>query len=215
MEASMEQLNQIMKEVHFWTSRIVLTAAELDIFTLLDEGPLTSSALAHRIDSDPRSTDRLLNSLVALDFLEKREDLFSLSAKGKLLSSRHPQTILPSILHFSGLWQSWSQLTSVVKEGKPAKRAGTEMDQAHRKAFIGAMDVAGRDLSIRLADAFDASRFKRFLDIGGASGDLPPLIVPPSELDFLLFFEPLSEGSTNRVFLPLAQAVYTPKNCAA
>ena len=35
----MEQLNQIMKEVHFWTSRVILTAAELDIFTLLDEGP--------------------------------------------------------------------------------------------------------------------------------------------------------------------------------
>ena len=44
---------------------------------LLDEGPLTSSAFAHRIGSDPRATDRLLNSLVALDFLEKREDLFS------------------------------------------------------------------------------------------------------------------------------------------
>ena len=219
----MEQLNQIMKEIHFWTSRIVLTAAELDIFTLLDEGPLTSSALAHRIDSDPRSTDRLLNSLVALDFLEKREDLFSLSAKGKLLSSRHPQTILPSILHFSGLWQSWSQLTSVVKEGKPAKRAGTEMDQAHRKAFIGAMDVAGRDLSIRLADAFDASRFKRFLDIGGASGtytvaflrknphmtavlfDLPPVIIiarERMEAERLMDRVVLTAGDYNKDALP-------------
>ena len=170
MEASMEQLNQIMKEANFWVSRVILTAAELDIFTLLDEGPSTSSALAHRIGSTPRATDRLLNSLVALDFLEKHEDLFSLSAKGEFLSSRHPQTGLPSILHYSGLWQSWSQLTSVVKEGKPAERDRTEMDQAQRKAFIGAMDVAGRDLSVRLADTFDASRFKRFLDIGGASG---------------------------------------------
>jgi SAM-dependent methyltransferase len=170
MEVSMEPRNQIMKEATFWTSRVILTAAELDVFTLLDESPLTSSAFAHRTGSDPRATDRLLNSLVALDFLEKREDLFSLSAKGTFLSSRHPQTILPSILHHSALWQSWSQLTSVVREGKPAKRAGTEMDQVHRKAFIGAMDVAGRDLSIRMADAFDASRFKRFLDIGGASG---------------------------------------------
>jgi SAM-dependent methyltransferase len=166
----MEQLSQIMKEIHFWTSRIILTAAELDIFTLLDEGPTTSSSLSRRINSDVRATDRLLNSLVALDFLEKQEDTFSLSAKGRFLSSRHPQTILPSILHFSGLWQSWSQLTSVVKTGEPAKRAGTEMDLTHRKAFIGAMDVAGRKLSIQLAETFDASRFKRFLDIGGASG---------------------------------------------
>jgi SAM-dependent methyltransferase len=212
MEASMEQLSQIMKEATFWTSRVILTAAELDVFTLLDGGPLTSSALAHRTGSDPRATDRLLNSLVALDYLEKREDLFSLSAKGMFLSSQHPQTILPSILHHSALWQSWSQLTSVVKEGKPAKRMKTEMDQDHRKAFIGAMDVAGRDLSIRLTDAFDATRFKRFLDIGGASGtytiaflrknlqmtavlfDLPPVIAIARE-------RIEAEGLTNRVDL--------------
>jgi SAM-dependent methyltransferase len=208
----MEKLNQIMQEVHFWTSRIILTAAELDIFTLLDEGPLTSSALAHRTGCDPRATDRLLNSLVALAFLEKREDSYSLSEKGKPLSSRHPQTILPSILHYDVLWQSWSQLTSVVREGKPAKQAGTEMDQAHRKAFIGAMDVVGRDLSIRLADAFDASHYKHFLDIGGASGtytiaflrknphmtavlfDLPPVIPIARE-------RMKAEGLTDRVVL--------------
>jgi SAM-dependent methyltransferase len=208
----MEQLNQIMKEVHFWTSRVILTAAELDVFTLLDEGPSTSSALAHRISSSARATDRLLNSLVALDFLEKQEEYFSLSAKGRFLSSRHPQTILPSVLHFSGLWQSWSQLTSVVKTGEPAKRAGTEMNQADRKAFIGAMDVAGRKLSIQLAETFDASRFKRFLDIGGASGtytiaflrknpqmtavlfDLPPVIPIARE-------RMEAEGLTNRVDL--------------
>ncbi len=208
----MEQLNQIMKEVHFWTSRVILTAAELDIFTLLDEGPSTSSELARRIKSNARATDRLLNSLVALDFLEKQVDYFSLSAKGRFLSSRYPQTILPSVLHFSGLWQSWSQLTSVVKTGEPVKRVGAEMDEAHRKAFIGAMDVAGRKLSIQLAEAFDASRFKRFLDIGGASGtytvaflrkhpqmtavlfDLPPVIPIARE-------RMEAEGLTNRVDL--------------
>jgi SAM-dependent methyltransferase len=212
MEASMEQLSQIMKEATFWTSRVILTAAELDVFTLLDGGPLTSSELAHRTGSDPRAMDRLLNSLVAMDYLEKREDLFSLSAKGMFLSSRHPLTILPSILHHSALWQSWSQLTSVVKEGKPAKRMRTEMEHDHRKAFIGAMDVAGRDLSIRMADGFDATCFKRFLDIGGASGtytiaflrknpqmtavlfDLPPVIpIARERIE--------AEGLTNRVDL--------------
>jgi SAM-dependent methyltransferase len=208
----MEQLNQIMKEVHFWTSRVILTAAELDIFTLLDEGPSTSSELARRINSNARATDRLLNSLVALDFLEKQVNYFSLSAKGRFLSSRHPQTILPSALYFSGLWQSWSQLTSVVKTGEPVKRVEAEMDEARIKTFIGAMDVVGRKLSIQLAEAFDASRFKRFLDIGGASGtytvaflrkhpqmtavlfDLPPVIPIARE-------RMEAEGLTNRVDL--------------
>ncbi len=166
----MDERNQIMKEANFWTSRAILTAAELDIFTHLDGQHLTALDCAGRIDSDPRATDRLLNALAAIDLLEKRGNIFSLSAKGALLSSRHPETVLPSVLHYAGLWESWSQLTAVVREGKPAKRTVRTMDAAGRRAFIGAMDVAGRELSRRIADAFDASRFRRLLDIGGASG---------------------------------------------
>lgn len=44
------------------------------------------------------------------------------------------------------------------------------MNEEQRKAFIGAMDVLGRDLSISIADTFDATRFRRLLDIGGGSG---------------------------------------------
>lgn len=45
--------------------------------------------------------------------------------------------------------------------------------------------------------------------------DLPQLIVPPSELDFLLFFEPLPEGSADMVLLSPAQGVYTRERCVA
>ncbi len=166
----MEPRNQIMKEANFWASRIILTAAELDVFTCLDGKPLSAPQCAEKIGSDPRATDRLLNALVALGLLEKQIDLFSLSASGTLLSSRHPETMLPFMLHFNGLWESWSQLTTVVREGEPAKRSARVMDDASRKAFIGAMDVAGRRLSLRIADTFNARRFTRLLDIGGASG---------------------------------------------
>jgi SAM-dependent methyltransferase len=147
-----------------------LTAAELDVFTLLDGEPLAAVQLAQRIGSDPRATDRLLSVLVTLDLLEKHEGVFSLSAGGKLLPSKSPGTVLPAVLHYAGLWEAWGQLTTVVKEGRPVRRKGFEMDDATRRAFIGAMDAAGRDLSLKIAGAFDAAAFKRLLDIGGASG---------------------------------------------
>ncbi len=139
----MDPRNQIMKEANFWTSRVILTAAELDVFTHLDSEPLTSLQLVQRIGTDPRATDRLLNALVTLDLLEKREDTFSLSAGGRLLSSKCPETMLPMVLHYNGMWEQWGQLTAVVREGKPARKPGFEMDDASRKAFIGAMDSAG------------------------------------------------------------------------
>ena len=166
----MEPRFKIMGEVDFWTSRVILTSAELDVFTHLDGEALTAEGVAARIGSDPRATDRLLDALAALGLVRKEETLFSLSPNGKLLSSRHQETILPVVLHYSGLWQSWSQLTTVVREGGPAKRTGTEMSAEWRKAFIGAMDVMGRDLSMSIADAFDATRFRSLLDIGGGSG---------------------------------------------
>jgi SAM-dependent methyltransferase len=166
----MESRDRIMGEANFWTSRVMLTAAELDVFTHLDEGTLTSFQLAERIGCDVRALERLLNALAALDLLKKEGDLFSLSAEGRLLSSKHPETMLPMLLHFNGLWHAWGQLTTVIKKGKPASRAGGETDEAFRKAFIGAMDAASLELSFRIADAFDGARFTRLLDIGGASG---------------------------------------------
>ncbi len=166
----MESRDRIMGEANFWTSRVMLTAAELDVFTHLDEGALTASQVAGRIGCDIRATERLLNALAALDLLEKQGDLFSLSARGSLLSSRHPETMLPMLLHFNGLWHGWGQLTTVIREGKPVGRAGTETDGAARRAFIGAMDAASRELSFKIADSFSGTRFRRLLDIGGASG---------------------------------------------
>jgi predicted transcriptional regulator len=111
----MEQRFQIMKGVDFWTSRVILTGAELDVFTYLDGEPLTAEEVAAHAGANPRGTDRLLDALAALGLLEKQESLFSLSPSGKFLSSRHPETMLPAVLHYSGLWQSWSQLTTVVR----------------------------------------------------------------------------------------------------
>jgi hypothetical protein len=60
-----------------------------------------------------------------------------------------------------------------------------------------------------------------FADLQGLLGyemsalDLPPLIVPPSELDFLLFFEPMPVGFADMVLLSLEQGGYTLGNCAA
>lgn len=56
----MEPRNRIMEKANFWTSRVILTAAELDIFTRLDGEPLTALQCAEKIGSDPRATDRLL-----------------------------------------------------------------------------------------------------------------------------------------------------------
>ena len=155
----------------FLKSRVVLTAADLDLFTILHRKTATARQLAGRLRLQQRGTTRILDCLVTLGFLEKRGKGYALSPRGELLSSGHPDTILPMVLHLSSLWESWSGLTETVRRGKnPRRSVIRERDTKNLRAFIGAMHVVGRTLAAEIADFYEAARFSRFLDIGGASG---------------------------------------------
>ena len=70
-----EQIHQIARA--FQSSRVLLTAFELGVFSVLNDGALTSATIAEKLDTDPRATDRLLNALVALGLVEKSGNRFS------------------------------------------------------------------------------------------------------------------------------------------
>ncbi len=168
----MEQVDTVRDETRsFMKSRVILTAAELDFFTRLDEKPCDASELAGEKKLNVRATTRVLDCLVAFGLLEKKGGAYKPTENGSLYSKRHPQTILPLVLHMNHLWDIWSDLTDVVKAGKDSSGdSGIRMDHESWKSFIGAMHVSGRKLAQQLASEYDLSRFKRLLDIGGASG---------------------------------------------
>ena len=155
----------------FLKSRVILTGAELDLFTRLDKGRAGADDLAKELKCDQRCLTRLLDSLVALQLLSKQDGLYRTSEWGSLLSAGHPETELPMVLHLSGLWETWSGLTATVETGtNPKRKPVSQRGGDSLEAFIGAMDVVGRSLSKEIADFYDLSPFKRLLDIGGATG---------------------------------------------
>ena len=151
--------------------RIILTAAELDLFSHLQKKKTTAADLAVSLGLNKRAAARILDALVAFGLLKKDYDLYETTEVGEYLSKYHPESALPFLHHFSHLWDSWSSLTKVIK-----KRSGRGTRSAPRKgktgmeAFIGAMHAVGKSLSQEIADFYDLSRFKQLLDIGGASG---------------------------------------------
>jgi SAM-dependent methyltransferase len=162
----------VLEEVRgFLKSRVILTAAELDLFTRLNKEQAGADDLARELECDQRCLTRLLDSLVALKLLSKQDSVYQTSARGALLSAEHPETELPMVLHLNGLWETWSGLTETVKTGiNPKRKPVKQRDNDSLEAFIGAMHVVGRSLSKEIADSFDLSPFKRLLDIGGATG---------------------------------------------
>jgi SAM-dependent methyltransferase len=155
----------------FLTSRVILTAAELDLFTRLEKGQATADDLAKELNCDQRCLTRILDCLVALQLLSKQDSVYQTSERGSLLSAEHPETELPMVLHLNGLWETWSGLTETVKTGtNPKIKPVSERGSDSLEAFIGAMHVVGRSLSKEIADSYDLFPFKRLLDIGGATG---------------------------------------------
>lgn len=168
----MNPAEQAMAEARgFMKSRIILTAAQLNIFTRLDEKPRGAGDLADALGLNRRASARLLDGLAALELVDKEGDTYRLAPAGAPYSERHPETVLPMVLHMNRLWDTWSGLTEAVRTGEnPHRESGVVIDEASRKAFIGAMHVVGRQLSEAIAAEYDLSPFTRLLDIGGASG---------------------------------------------
>ncbi len=152
-------------------SRVLLSAAELDLFTLLSEPRLTAEQVATAIGGDPRGAAILLDALAAMGLLEKTNSSFHCPPDvAALLSSRSPTSVLPMVLHAAALWRRWSDLTPVVQDGWQSARASAPPAPRQQDHFIGAMHVIGRSLAASVIASLDLGHVSSLLDVGGATG---------------------------------------------
>jgi SAM-dependent methyltransferase len=162
----------------FMRSRVLLSAAELDLFTLLSEERLTAEQVARALGVDLRGITVLLDSLVALSLLDKTEGVFHCpSDVAALLSNRSHTSVLPMVLHAAELWHRWSDLTPVVQRGGEAARAPSSRSPRQQEHFIGAMHVIGRSLAASVIAALDLSEIGNLLDVGGATGTYTEVVL--------------------------------------
>jgi predicted O-methyltransferase YrrM len=156
----------------FMTSRVLLSGAELDLFTLLAKEPLPAEEIAAASKTKLRGIVILLDALSALGFLVKKDGrYYTEPSAAPLLSSTAPDSILPMVLHMGTVWQTWSQVTDIVL-GKitPALETNGALAKDNRKAFIGAMHVIASKAAPKVVAAINPGRARRLLDVGGGSG---------------------------------------------
>ena len=155
----------------FQKSRILLTGFELDLFTHIDEYGSTYSQIADTLTLDEHACERLLNALTALGFLTKEDQLFYNTDDSFTFLSKKSSDYLGGLMHTNHLWNTWSNLTQVIKTGKSAHPSEiNERGKDWLFPFINAMhDRAMKQAPQQLAD-IDLSGIKSILDIGGGSG---------------------------------------------
>jgi predicted O-methyltransferase YrrM len=150
----------------FQESRVLLTGAEFDLFTLLSKEALTAGEVAAHRGAAARVLTVVLDALVAMELLVKEDGRYCTAPAAATLSADAPDSILPYLLHSAALWHRWDTLT----------RLAGGMPLPHRppgealRAFIGAMQVVGAPNADRIVAAAGIGRARRLLDIGGGPG---------------------------------------------
>ncbi|MGE5849957.1 MAG: methyltransferase [Candidatus Methylomirabilota bacterium] len=155
----------------FQRSRILLTAHELDLFTVLDDEPKSSADVAKTLGTDRRGTDRLMNALCSMALLEKRDGRFSATPSASRFLVRGRPEFLAGLMHTVHLWETWSTLTDAVRQGGSVVSGAIE-DRGEKwlRAFIAAMHWRGRQHAQEVMALLDLSGVSRVLDVGGGSG---------------------------------------------
>ena len=154
----------------FRESRVLLTAVELKIFTVLDKHMMTSDEVAKKINADSGATDRLMNALCSMGLLKKVHGKFYNSdLSSKYLVEGKPE-FMGGLYHTNNLWDTWSNLTDSVIKGSSiiSNQNKTEKDD-WVKSFIGAMHYRGVNQGKIIAMMIDLTNVKRMLDVGGGS----------------------------------------------
>jgi predicted O-methyltransferase YrrM len=155
----------------FQKSRILLSGFELDIFTNVDESGTTIKQITKNLHLDEHACERLMNALVSLGFLKKQNQLFFNTVGSYTFLSKKSSDYLGGLMHSNHLWNTWSNLTKVVKTGISAHPAEiNERGEEWLFPFINAMhDRAKKQAPQQLAN-INMSEIKSVLDIGGGSG---------------------------------------------
>jgi predicted O-methyltransferase YrrM len=155
----------------FQKSRILLSGFELDIFTNLDESGTTNNQISNNLHLDEHACERLLNALVSLGFLEKQNHLFFNTPESFTFLSKRSTNYLAGLMHSNHLWNTWNNLTQVVKTGKSAHPSEiNERGEEWLFPFINAMHERAKKQAPEQLANIDLSETKSTLDIGGGSG---------------------------------------------
>jgi hypothetical protein len=163
-----------------WITQAIYVAAELGIADLLGTSPRTAEELAERVGAHGNSLYRVLRALASVGiFAEDDAGRFSLTPLAEHLRS-DVQDVHRSFAIMTGaeFYASWGNLLFSAQTGKEAFRKTfgvsffeymTEHPDRHR-IYDCAMEGFTVAENEPMLDAYDFSRFKTVVDVGGGNG---------------------------------------------
>lgn len=167
-----------------YLSRALYVAAKLKIADLLRDGPLNHKEIASRTGTHAPSLNRVMRLLASIGvFSEEPGGKFALTELSQCLRTDLPGSMRASVMLFTGIGiqDAWKELEFCVQTGQPAfKRTSPngdpftriQLDPEQAAIFDEAMAAFTAQTAIAVAAAYDFSRCRKVVDVGGGSGAL-------------------------------------------
>ncbi len=169
----------------FWSSKVLLTAVEFDVFTKLGDRRLSGAELGAQAGLHPRGIADFFDALVAMKFLDREGDgpdaKYANTPAGALYLDRCSPRYVGGwlVMLNERLFKFWNDLPVALRTGRPqneVKHGQKGMfeelyeELPRLEQFMGAMTGLSRINFEAFAAKFDFSRFKTLCDVGGATG---------------------------------------------
>ena len=172
------QMNQLIRG--YWTTQAIFVAAELRIADLLADGPKHPDELGRQAGVKGDMLYRVLRALASIGiFAEDDEGRFMLTPLADTLRGDSGQRAYAR-LHGHELYQSWAKLLDAVRSGEAGfvEAFGIPIFEYFSKnpdrgaVFDKAMTGHHGPEADPMLEAYDFSRFKDLVDVGGGNGSL-------------------------------------------
>jgi len=163
-----------------WSTQAIYTAVRLGIPDRIAASPQTAAELARAAGSHEGGTFRLMRALAVLGLVRQRDgERFELTESGQLLRTDVPNSLAPVSRHWgTRAWRSFANLEHAVRTGEAIKDSGREGFQSleHRPedaaVFNETMAAQTEAVAPAILDAYDFSKFRSVVDLGGGYGAL-------------------------------------------
>jgi acetylserotonin N-methyltransferase len=170
--------------VAFRTSKTMFAAVALGVFDALTAGPKPLQALGLELQANEDALERLLDACVGLNLLRRANRGYENTPVAATYLVKSSPRRLTGYINYSNdvMWKLWGNLEDAVHEGthRWKQTYGWDgplfshffKDEGAKVEFLMGMHGFGLISSPHVVRAFDLARFRRMVDLGGATGHL-------------------------------------------
>jgi hypothetical protein len=178
----------------FMMSKHLFAANELGLFEKLADRPLTLDELARDLGIPSRTARITADAMVALGFVEKRDNRYQNSPVSQtFLSGKTPADLRPFLRFWNHIsYPQWQRLEEALRTNRAVRG---DLDPDQQRIFSEGVAAITAGPAHAMAEKYDFARHRKVLDLGGGVGEfLVPILDRFPHLKGTLFeLEPVAE----------------------